>query len=230
VVDQLATCGLNLVATISDQGSNNRASVNQLISDTRRTLESSPKSNYPDTGVLVNEVNNCQVVHLNDFPHLIKCIRNFLLGKDLHFVQGGIHKKASWCHVLRLYEMDKALGPFSQLVKLTDEHVLPSKIKKMEVKNCTQVFNHTVATAMNVAARTSVELSPDSEFYLDPKVCETADLLTFFDRLFDIANGTLLYPLPGKELRCCDKKIAAYRILEIMSTCFVIYVFNRRKF
>jgi hypothetical protein len=86
VVDQLATCGLNLVATISDQGSNNRASVNQLISDTRRTLESSPKSNYPDTGVLVNEVNNCQVVHLNDFPHLIKCIRNFLLGKDLHFV------------------------------------------------------------------------------------------------------------------------------------------------
>jgi hypothetical protein len=72
----------------------------------------------------------------------------------------------------------------------------------MKVKNCTQVFSHTVATAMNVAARTSVELSPDSEFYLDPK----ADLLMFFDRLFDSINGTLLYPLPGKELRCCDKK------------------------
>jgi hypothetical protein len=95
----------------------------------------------------------------------------------------------------------------------------------MKVKNCTQVFSHTVATAMNVAARTSFELSPDSEFYLDPK----ADLLMVFDRLFDSINGTLLYPLPGKELRCCDKKIAAYRILEIMSTCFVIYVFNRRK-
>jgi hypothetical protein len=97
----------------------------------------------------------------------------------------------------------------------------------MKVKNCTQVFSHSVATAMNVAARTSVELSPDSEFYLDPKASETADLLMSFDRLFDSVNGTLLYPLPGKELRCCD---AAYRILEIISTCFVIYVFNRRKF
>jgi hypothetical protein len=130
VIDQLAICGLNLVAAISDQGSTNRAAVNQLILDTRRSLVGSPRSNYPDPGVLVYEVNNCEVVHLNDFPHLIKCIRNLLLGKDLHFVQGGIHKKASWCHVLRLYEMDKARGPFSQLVKLTDEHVLPSKIKR----------------------------------------------------------------------------------------------------
>jgi hypothetical protein len=97
-------------------------------------LEGSPRSNYPDPGVLVYEVNNCQVVHFNDFPHLIKCIRNLLLGKDLHFVQ-YIHKKASWCHVLKLYEMDKAGEPFSQLVKLTDdEHVLPSKIKKLKVK------------------------------------------------------------------------------------------------
>jgi hypothetical protein len=130
VIDQLAICGLNLVAAISDQGSTNRAAVNQLILDTRRSLMGSPRSNYPDPGVLVYEANNCEVVHLNDFPHLIKCIRNLLLGKELHFVQGGIHKKASWCHVLRLYEMDKARGPFSQLVKLTDEHVLPSKIKR----------------------------------------------------------------------------------------------------
>jgi hypothetical protein len=149
VIDQLAICGLNLVAAISDQGSTNRAAVNQLILDTRRSLEGSPRSNYPDPGVLVYEVNNCEVVHLNDFPHLIKCICN-LLGNDLHFVQRGIHKKASWCHVLRLYEMDKARGPFSQLVKLIDEHVLPSKIKKMKVKNCTQVFSHTVATAMQL--------------------------------------------------------------------------------
>jgi hypothetical protein len=59
VVDQLATCGLNLVATISDQGSTNRAAVNQLILDTRCSLEGSPRSNYPDPGVLVYEVNNC---------------------------------------------------------------------------------------------------------------------------------------------------------------------------
>jgi hypothetical protein len=219
LVDQLPTCGLNLVATISDQGSTNRAAVHQLILDTRRSLEGSPRSNYPDPGVLVYEVNNCEVVHLYDFPHLIKCIRNLLLGKDLHFVQGGIHKKASWCHVLKLHEMDEARGPFSQFIKLTDEHVLPSKIKKMKVKNCTQVFSHSVATAMNVAARTSFELS-HSEFYLDPKATETADLLMFFDTLFDSVNGTSLYPLPGKELRSVVTKKS--QLIEFWKSCLPI--------
>jgi hypothetical protein len=54
------------VAAISDQGSTNRAAVNQLILDTRCSLEGSPRSNYPDPGVLVYEANNCEVVHLND--------------------------------------------------------------------------------------------------------------------------------------------------------------------
>jgi hypothetical protein len=86
----------------------------------------------------------------------------------------------------------------------------------MKVKNCTQVFSHTVATAMNVAARTSVELSPDSEFYLDPKASETADHLMFFDSV----NGTLLYPLPGKELRAVVTKKSQH--IEFWKSCLPV--------
>jgi hypothetical protein len=57
-----------------------------------------------------------------------------LLTKELHFVQEGVEKVASWSHIERLYEVDKKQGVYSQFTKLTDEHVIPSKIKKNEGK------------------------------------------------------------------------------------------------
>jgi hypothetical protein len=38
---------------------------------------------------------------------------------------------------------------------------------------------------MHLAARVSIELAPESEFYLTPKAVDTLDLLLFFDKLFD---------------------------------------------
>jgi hypothetical protein len=52
-----------------------------------------------------------------------------LLNKDLHFVQQDKRKVASWSHVIRLYQLDKSRGVYSQFVKLTDEHVIPEKIR-----------------------------------------------------------------------------------------------------
>jgi hypothetical protein len=71
----------------------------------------------------------------------------------------------------------------------------------MKVKNCTQVFSHIVGTAMHVAARVSTELSAESAFEIHPKATETADLLLFFDKLFDSVNGSFKHLSPGKELR-----------------------------
>jgi hypothetical protein len=50
-----------------------------------------------------------------------------LLNKDLHFVQQDKRKVAS--HVIRLYQLDKSRGVYSQFVKLTDEHIIPEKIR-----------------------------------------------------------------------------------------------------
>jgi hypothetical protein len=61
-----------------------------------------------------------------------------LLTKELHFVQEGVEKVASCSHIVRLYEVDKKQGVYSQLTKLTDEHVILSNIKKIKGKNCTQ--------------------------------------------------------------------------------------------
>jgi hypothetical protein len=197
VIRQLRSCGLIVLATISDQGATNQAVVNQLISSTNRHFAELNEENRLQ-GYLIDGV---EVVHLFDFPHLIKCIRNMLLTKELHFVQEGVEKVASWSHIERLYEVDKKQGVYSQFTKLTDEHVIPSKIKKMKVKNCTQVFSHTVGTAMHVVARVSTELSAVSSFYIHPKATETADLLLFFDKLFDSVNGSFKHLSPGKELR-----------------------------
>jgi hypothetical protein len=49
-----------------------------------------------------------------------------LLTKELHFVQEGVEKVASCSHIVRLYEVDKKQGVYSQLTKLTDEHVILS--------------------------------------------------------------------------------------------------------
>jgi hypothetical protein len=46
----------------------------------------------------------------------------------LHYIQDGVEKVSSWSNIVRINEMDKSKG--SQFIKLTDEHVVPSKIKK----------------------------------------------------------------------------------------------------
>jgi hypothetical protein len=164
VVRHVRKCGLQMVATMSDQGATNQAAINRLIADTNKYFAEQERENSIQ-GYLIDGI---EIVHLFDFPHLMKCIRNMLLNKDLHFVQQGKRKVASWSHVIRLYQLGKSRGVYSQFVKLTDEHVIPEKIRKMKVKNCTQVFSHTVETAMYVAARISSELPPKSEFYLTP--------------------------------------------------------------
>jgi hypothetical protein len=109
------------------------------------------------------------------------------LYEDLQYIQDGEEKVASWSNIIRIYEMDK-----SQFSKLTDEHVILQKLKKIKVKNCSQVFSHSLASAMYSAAKASTQLVEESEFYLNSKATETADLLLFFDRLFDSVNCDIL--------------------------------------
>jgi hypothetical protein len=47
----------------------------------------------------------------------MKCVRNLLLYEDLHYIQDGEKKVASWSHIIRIYEMDKSKGMYSQFNK-----------------------------------------------------------------------------------------------------------------
>lgn len=64
-----------------------------------------------------------------DAPHLIKGIRNNFLTKDMVF-EG---KTATWNDILDVYNFDCNHGESRILHKLTDQYVVPGKIKKMKV-------------------------------------------------------------------------------------------------
>ncbi|KAB0793229.1 hypothetical protein PPYR_12849 [Photinus pyralis] len=198
LLSHIFQCGLTVVATVSDQGATNAAAIKQLLKETN---ENCVKSNI-ENKFLGYIIDNKEIVHIFDCPHLLKGIRNVLLTKDLIFTHDGKKKVASWKHIISTYKLDKLDGRFSTFTKLTDEHVFPEKIRKMKVKHCAQVFSFTVAVAIRNKAKYSQKLSdPNHPEYLDPAAHDTADLLLFFDELFDSVNGHTLYS-PIKKLRC----------------------------
>lgn len=89
-----------------------------------------------------------KIVHILYVPHLMKCIRNNLLTKDLVFCMDGNEGRAKWSHIREVYEIDNAIPDCKMLPRLTDRHVVPEKILKMKVKCVTQVFSQRVSSLM----------------------------------------------------------------------------------
>lgn len=102
------------------------------------------------------EVGNNIIVPLYDAPHLIKCIRNNLLSKDLAMknINGVAEAIASWKTIKTAWIMDRELNKIRpQLKKITTEHIMEDKIKKMRVKHATQVLSGTVASYIETLTR-----------------------------------------------------------------------------
>lgn len=128
------------------------------------------------------------IIHLYDYPHIWKAIRNNLMKKDLRHTLtkrweitdcknvGGTAQYASWDHIQQFYDLDtkatQRLAP-----NLTPEHLNPEKYK-MKVSYATQVFSATVGTSMLRCCK-----------QLDGEVSETAYAILFFNDLFDSLNG-----------------------------------------
>ncbi|XP_050497702.1 uncharacterized protein LOC126878851 isoform X1 [Diabrotica virgifera virgifera] len=178
VIEQLQNIGLTVVATVCDQGGPNAAAVNLLIQESR-TEYLRIGQDYRYFGFLVN---GKEIVPLYDTPHLFKGLRNNLLNKDLHFELHGKKGVAKWDHIEQFYQLD-ASEPLRICPKLTDEHVLRNKIKKMKVKNCTQVFSHQVGSLMVKLVEWKAEVNLCSE------VADTGRLILFLDELFDSLNS-----------------------------------------
>jgi len=92
------------------------------------------------------------IVHLFDVPHLLKCIRNNLMTKDLCFSSDGTKRFAKWDHLIQLYNTDNVIPDCKMLPRLTDNHVIPEKVLKIKVRYVTQVFSHRVSAVMNFLA------------------------------------------------------------------------------
>lgn len=110
------------------------------------------------------EIGNVEIIPLYDPPHLIKGIRNNLLTKGLalrcHNIPTGI---ASWDVIKTAWIMDKKLNTIRpQLKKLTKEHVVENKVKKMRVKHATQIFSGTVAACIESLTRSKCKYFSNS--------------------------------------------------------------------
>jgi hypothetical protein len=69
IIRQIHSCGLPILSTISDQGSINQVTINKLLLETNTYFLSQNVEN------LLHEysVDGEEIVHLYDFPHLMKC-------------------------------------------------------------------------------------------------------------------------------------------------------------
>ncbi|CAI6355418.1 unnamed protein product [Macrosiphum euphorbiae] len=191
-------CGLKVVATISDQGSANCGAIKILNQETRSYYIKNELP-YNDEFYEIELENNerLKLVHIYDVPHLIKCIRNNLITKDLVFTINNDVKCAKLSHLVDLYNVDNAIPDCKMLPRLTDQHIIPEKIMKMKVKNATQVFSQRVSSTMNFLASRNI-ISSDAQ--------HTASLCLFFDNLFDSLNGNFDKVVDGKIYRTSVKK------------------------
>jgi len=103
VISSLLTTGLQIIATVCDQGATNVAAIRRLKEETNRyCLSQNIENQY--LGFLIEDV---EVVPVFDPPHLLKCIRNNMLTKNVQFTYRGESHTASWKDVETLYKFDK---------------------------------------------------------------------------------------------------------------------------
>jgi hypothetical protein len=95
VIRAVKATGLTIAATVCDQGATNQATVNGLMRETDRHFTKEGRENKLCGYVVDDE----EIIHLYDFPHLMKGIRNSLLEHDLNFYENNVHKVASWSHI-----------------------------------------------------------------------------------------------------------------------------------
>lgn len=143
IIKKCHSIGLNIIATVCDQGSSNQTAIKNLLQETKaKCLKENIENDY--FGFLVD---NHEIIPLYDTPHLFKGLRNNLLSKDLHLTLNNKKCTAKWKHIEQFYLLD--IEDEDRIChKLTDQHVIRGKINKMKVRCCTQVFSHQVGALM----------------------------------------------------------------------------------
>ncbi|CAH0717089.1 unnamed protein product, partial [Brenthis ino] len=176
---KLTSVGFTVLATVCDQGTSNVSAVNYLIEETRVAyLRNGKEMKYRTF-----EVDGNEIIPLFDVPHLLKGIRNNLLTKNLICTMEGEQKLAKWEHIVNFYENVPTYKGIKLVKKNTEYHCNPNKIPKMKGKFASQIFSQTVGVNMGYLADKG----------LLPKECQdTADIIIFFDELFDSMNGSFL--------------------------------------
>lgn len=160
--------GLNVVASISDQGATNRGAISML-----RDL--CDRGEYEP----VYEIGGATIVHLFDTPHLLKNIRNNFMVANVKFGKNG-NFLAKWGDIIKYQSLD--VLKFGKRSGLTHDHLYPTGKLKMRVKFAAQTMSYSVASAM-----CSIVVASEGRHLSDS--LQTAKFIHDVDLLFDICNG-----------------------------------------
>lgn len=150
--------------------------------------------------VIEYTVRESKIIHFFDPPHLLKSLRNNLLIKNLKHVVAitwnknesfGSHegkveyektnskeRTASWADVREFYNFTRKSSQ-RLIPKINLEHIKPNK-NKLKVNAAAQVFSRSYGRAMRICSNKN---------QLPRDFTETADILTFFNDVFDSLNG-----------------------------------------
>ena len=198
LVRRACQAGIVVVASVCDQGSTNCKAIQCLIDFSKRNAFQ--QSNPLRHDIIVIDEN--EIVPLFDPPHLLKCMRNNLLTKDLQFhLADNLPRVAKWSHVEDLYFIDSSNASSQDRVlkKLTAKHVVVDKARKMKVKYCAQVFSQSVGSVMTLMSRSKLKsVCGTREMPLEG--VDTARFIHFMNDIFDSVNSSR--PLPIVDMNC----------------------------
>jgi hypothetical protein len=130
VLNELIKNGLYPKILVCDQGTNNRSAL---------------KSSGVDENKYYFFVEDYKIFSIFDVPHLIKSLRNNLIG--CNFVKDNM-KITVFSDIAAKYQIDKKNIKSKSLLKITEAHINPSSFQKMRVNLAVQLFSHTMASTI----------------------------------------------------------------------------------
>ncbi|CAB3998968.1 Transposable element P transposase [Paramuricea clavata] len=161
IIEKVESIGLNVVAVISDIGSNFQKFVKEM-------------GITPENPWFVH--GEKKIIFPFDTPHIVKAIRKNLIKYNFYFDK----KVASWQDIEALYQMDTK-NPIRWCPKLTRQHISPHNFERMKVIFATQVLNHSVSAGLMMAV---------SGGLLPATAAGTAEFTSKVDEIFDCLNSS----------------------------------------
>uniref|UniRef100_A0A1E1WCZ7 THAP-type domain-containing protein n=1 Tax=Pectinophora gossypiella TaxID=13191 RepID=A0A1E1WCZ7_PECGO len=161
VILKLSDIGIEIMAIVSDQGSN----FDKYAKRIKKVTAEKPYF----------LLNNKKIYYIFDVPHLIKCLRNNLLTNN--FVYDD--KKVTWEHIHVLYS-EQHKKKLKLIPKITEAHVKPNKNQKTRVKYAADIFSNSVYAALLILI---------SNKTLPEEAKATAEFVHKMNNLFDILNS-----------------------------------------
>lgn len=153
------TTKFKILATVSDQASTNIRAI--------KLLSGNLSYRYC--------IDNDEIIHIFDTPHLLKGMRNAFLTKNIIF--NG--KEAKLDDIKHVYGIDNLTEDGRILSKLTDKHIYPVGREKMKVNLAVQLFSNSVYSLLTFANNSKI------------LNCEgTLHFVKFLDDLFNSLNST----------------------------------------